>query len=141
MTTDETESHQDKPIKQEEVSHEVAPPSPDKDKEKEKEKEKERAANRSSAGRGLSRLFSSFLNSRSQGDAHGGEKEGRAEEGAKAPIADPEPELKTEGDGARDQSAVSQLSSHRATHKPFLHCTAAEPSRLGLSGSEDPRTT
>ncbi|XP_075867598.1 protein 4.1 isoform X2 [Nelusetta ayraudi] len=95
MTTDETESRQDKPIKQEEVSHEVALPSPEND--------KERPANRSSTGRGLSRLFSSFLNSRSQGDADGGEKDGRAEEGAKAPIADPEPELKTEGDAARDQ--------------------------------------
>lgn len=112
MTTDETESRQDKPIKQEEVSHEVAPPSPD------KEKEKERAAHRSSAGRGLSRLFSSFLNSRSQGDAHGGEKDGRAEEGAKAPIADLEPELKAEGDGAQDQNAVSQ----RASHNTALHC-------------------
>lgn len=100
MTTDETEIHQEKPTKQEEVSHEVAPPSPD--------KEKERASSRGSAGRGLSRLFSSFLNSRSQGDAHAG----KAEEGAKAPIADPEPELKTEGDGTRDQSAVSQQRSH-----------------------------
>lgn len=110
MTTDETESRQDKPIKHEEVSHEVAPPSPDKD------KEKERAANRSSAGRGLSRLFSSFLNSRSQGDAHGSEKDGKAEEGAKAPIADPEPELKTEGDGAKDQSAVGGAYLAALTH-------------------------
>lgn len=103
MTTDETESRQDKPIKQEEVSHEVALPSPEND--------KERPANRSSTGRGLSRLFSSFLNSRSQGDADGGEKDGRAEEGAKAPIADPEPELKTEGDAARDQCSVSGAES------------------------------
>lgn len=128
MTTDETESHQDKPIKQEEVSHEVAPPSPD--------KEKERAANRSSTGRGLSRLFSSFLNSRSQGDAQGGEKDDKAEEGAKAPIADPEPELKTEGDGAREQTAVSRSESAVVTqrrttvlmwrHTTWLHFTAAD---------------
>lgn len=99
MTTDETESHQDKPIKQEEVSHDVRPPSP--------EKEKERPGHRSSSGRGLSRLFSSFLNSRSQGDTDAGEKPEKGEEGAKAPIADPEPELKQEGDVARDQASVS----------------------------------
>lgn len=101
MTTDEAESHQDKPIQQGEVSHDVGPPSP--------EKEQVRPCNRNSTGRGLSRLFSSFLNRRSQCENDIGEKDDKAEEEeeAKAPIADPEPELRTEGEAALDQCSVS----------------------------------
>lgn len=100
MTTDEAESHQDKPIQQGEVSQDVGPPSP--------EKEQVRPCNRNSTGRGLSRLFSSFLNRRSQYENNTGEKDNKAEEEeAKAPIADPEPELRTEGEVALDQCSVS----------------------------------
>ncbi|XP_068560508.1 protein 4.1-like isoform X4 [Cebidichthys violaceus] len=97
MTTDEAESHQKKPRQQEEAGQDARPPSP--------EEEQLRPRNRNSAGRGLSRLFSSFLKRRSQCESEAGEKDGKEEE-AKAPIADPEPELRTEGEVALDQHSV-----------------------------------
>ncbi|XP_061615557.1 protein 4.1 isoform X4 [Phyllopteryx taeniolatus] len=103
MTTDETESHQKKPRQQEEAGQDAKPSSPD--------KELLRPRNRNSAGRGLSRLFSSFLKRRSQCESEGGEKE---EEEAKAPIADPEPELKIEGEVAHDQHSVSSAEAQAA---------------------------
>ncbi|CAN9504187.1 unnamed protein product [Ophioblennius macclurei] len=99
MTTDEAESHQKKPRQQEEAGQDVRPPSP--------EDEQLRPRNRNSAGRGLSRLFSSFLKRRSQCDGEGSERAEEEAEEAKAPIADPEPELRTEGDVAADQHSVS----------------------------------
>ncbi|XP_030002842.1 protein 4.1 isoform X6 [Sphaeramia orbicularis] len=100
MTTDEAESHQKKPKQQEEAGQDARPPSP--------EEEQLRPRNRNSAGRGLSRLFSSFLKRRSQCESDAGGKEGKEEEEeAKAPIADPEPELRTEGEVALDQHSVS----------------------------------
>uniref|UniRef100_UPI0037E7DA13 protein 4.1 isoform X2 n=1 Tax=Semicossyphus pulcher TaxID=241346 RepID=UPI0037E7DA13 len=105
MTTDEAESHQKKPRQQEEAGQEARPPSPE-------EGEQLRPRNRNSAGRGLSRLFSSFLKRRSQCDSEGGEKEDKeGEEEAKAPIADPEPELRTEGEVAPDQHSVSSAEA------------------------------
>ncbi|XP_054873732.1 protein 4.1 isoform X10 [Amphiprion ocellaris] len=98
MTTDEAESHK-KPGQQEESGQDARPPSP--------EDEQLRPRNRNSAGRGLSRLFSSFLKRRSQCESEGGEKGNKEEEEAKAPIADPEPELRTEGEVALDQHSVS----------------------------------
>ncbi|KAJ8379000.1 hypothetical protein AAFF_G00232290 [Aldrovandia affinis] len=70
---------------------------------------------RTSAGRGLSRLFSSFLKRSSQCSEGEGfeaeqtdrEKEGVKGEELKAPIADPEPELRLEGDPALDQHSLS----------------------------------
>lgn len=92
MTTDEAESQQKKPQQQqEEGAQEEHPPSPD-------HEQLLRARNRHSAGRGLSRLFNSFLKRRSQCDSDPPDKENKAQEEAKAPIADPEPELKADGE-------------------------------------------
>ncbi|XP_032392109.1 protein 4.1 isoform X13 [Etheostoma spectabile] len=101
MTTDEAESHQKKPRPQEEAGQDAGPPpSP--------EEQPFRPRNRHSAGRGLSRLFSSFLKRRSQCDSEAGDKDDKeVEEEAKAPIADPEPELRTEGEAALDQHSLS----------------------------------
>ncbi|XP_034748292.1 protein 4.1 isoform X13 [Etheostoma cragini] len=101
MTTDEAESHQKKPRPQEEAGQDAGPPpSP--------EEQPFRPRNRNSAGRGLSRLFSSFLKRRSQCDSEAGDKDDKeVEEEAKAPIADPEPELRTEGEAALDQHSLS----------------------------------
>ncbi|XP_028453754.1 protein 4.1 isoform X2 [Perca flavescens] len=100
MTTDEAESQQKKPRQQEEAGQDAGPPpSP--------EEQPFRPRNRNSAGRGLSRLFSSFLKRRSQCDSEAGDKDNKGEEEAKAPIADPEPELRTEGEAALDQHSVS----------------------------------
>ncbi|KAK3525259.1 hypothetical protein QTP86_024922, partial [Hemibagrus guttatus] len=62
-----------------------------------------------SSGRGLSRLFSSFLKRRSQcSDDEGVMVErGQEKEDPKAPIADPEPELRIEGDAALDVHSIS----------------------------------
>ncbi|XP_025758020.1 protein 4.1 isoform X3 [Oreochromis niloticus] len=100
MTTDEAESHQKKPRQQEEAGQGARPPTPEDD--------QLRPQNHNSAGRGLTRLFSSLLKRRSQCESEGGEKEDKEEE-AKAPIADPEPELKTEGEVALDQHSATQV--------------------------------
>ncbi|XP_051925950.1 protein 4.1 isoform X6 [Hippocampus zosterae] len=109
MTTDEAESHQKKPNHQEEAGQDAKPSSP--------EEEHLRTRNRNSAGRGLSRLFSSFLKRRSQCESEGGEKgeeEVEEEQEAKAPIADPEPELKIEGEVAHDRHSVSSGEAQAA---------------------------
>ncbi|XP_019119698.1 protein 4.1 isoform X3 [Larimichthys crocea] len=103
MTTDETESHQKKPRQKEETGQDTRP-SP--------EEEQLRLHNHNSAGRGLSRLLSSFLKRRSQCEGEAGEKqEKEEEEEAKAPIADPEPELRTEGEVAVDQHSLSSAEA------------------------------
>uniref|UniRef100_A0A3Q4MZU9 Protein 4.1 n=1 Tax=Neolamprologus brichardi TaxID=32507 RepID=A0A3Q4MZU9_NEOBR len=89
------------------------------------EEEQLKPRTRTSAGKGLSRLFSSFLKRRSQcseeevfeAEKSKGKKEekevkevkGPSEEQVKAPIAAPEPELKTEPDieQAADQHSIS----------------------------------
>ncbi|XP_019744536.1 protein 4.1 isoform X13 [Hippocampus comes] len=107
MTTDEAESHQKKPRHQEEAGQDAKPSSP--------EEEHLRTRNRNSVGRGLSRLFSSFLKRRSQCESEGGEKgEEEEEQEAKAPIADPEPELKIEGEVAHDRHSVSSAEAQAA---------------------------
>ncbi|XP_053540093.1 protein 4.1 isoform X5 [Ictalurus punctatus] len=63
-------------------------------------------------GRGLSRLFSSFLKRHSQCSDDEGAKVERGQEkeshlDPKAPIADPEPELRNEGDAALDLHSIS----------------------------------
>ncbi|KAG9331029.1 hypothetical protein JZ751_020424, partial [Albula glossodonta] len=82
---------------------------------------------RTSAGRGLSRLFSSFLKRRSQcSDGESAEAEREREKGKereagqeeedllKAPIADPEPELRAEGDHALDLHSLSSAETQPA---------------------------
>ncbi|TSO05396.1 Protein 4.1 [Bagarius yarrelli] len=69
-----------------------------------------------SAGRGLSRLFSSLLKRRSQCSEDEGVKmeQGQGKEShqhSKAPIADPEPELRIEGDAALDQHSISSTEN------------------------------
>lgn len=61
------------------------------------------------SGRGLSRLFSSFLKRRSQCSDDEGVKveRGQEKEDPKAPIADPEPELRIEADAALDLHSIS----------------------------------
>lgn len=103
MTTDEAESHQTKPRQQEETGQDAS--------SRESPEEQLRLQNRNSAGRGLSRLFSSFLKRRSQCESDAGEKDNKEEEEAKAPIADPEPELRTEGEVALDQHSVSSAEA------------------------------
>lgn len=64
---------------------------------------------RQPAGRGLSRLFSSLLKRRSQCESKDGDN--KDEEESKAPIADPEPELRAEGEVAQDQHSVSSADA------------------------------
>uniref|UniRef100_A0A8P4GBK2 Protein 4.1 n=1 Tax=Dicentrarchus labrax TaxID=13489 RepID=A0A8P4GBK2_DICLA len=132
MTTDEAESHQKKPRQQEEAGQDTRPPSP--------EEEQLRPRNRNSASRGLSRLFSSFLNRRSQCESEVGEKEDKEEEEeAKAPIADPEPELRTEGEVALDQHSVSsaEAQKHAKGQELFMkvcdHLNLLEKDYYGLA--------
>uniref|UniRef100_A0A8C7XPX9 Protein 4.1 n=1 Tax=Oryzias sinensis TaxID=183150 RepID=A0A8C7XPX9_9TELE len=106
MTTDEVESHQKSASQKEETGHDNRLPSPDDD--------HLRPRNRNSAGRGLSRLFSSFLKRRSQCESEGGDRGKEEEEEAKAPIADPEPELRVEGEAAPDQHSVSSTEGQVA---------------------------
>uniref|UniRef100_A0A9J7YFA0 Protein 4.1 n=1 Tax=Cyprinus carpio carpio TaxID=630221 RepID=A0A9J7YFA0_CYPCA len=86
---------------------------------------------RTSTGRGLSRLFSSFLKRRSQcSDGEGVEteraREKDSQEEPKAPIADPEPELHIEGDVALDQHSVSSAENQKVEEeaKPEDACAA-----------------
>lgn len=112
MTTDKAENHRKQPKQQEEMSQDVAPPA--------KEEEQVRHTKRNSAGHGLSRLFSSLLNWRSQCESDAGEKGEEEDERAKAPIADPEPELRTEGEVALDQHSVSSAEAQVSLHATFL---------------------
>uniref|UniRef100_A0A6Q2Z7T8 Protein 4.1 n=1 Tax=Esox lucius TaxID=8010 RepID=A0A6Q2Z7T8_ESOLU len=123
MTTDEaTESQQKKPSHQEVEPRQITPPDPQEVGQRSataspqspdspspsspQEEVKLRPRQRTSAGRGLSRLFSSFLKRRSECEGEGGEKGGHGEEG-KAPIADCEPELRIEGDQNLDLHSIS----------------------------------
>lgn len=109
MTTDEVENHQREQRQQGECDHETRTAVPVEDVQ---------PRSRHSAGRGLSRLFSSFLKRRSQCDSDAGDKD---EEETKAPIADPEPELRAEGEVAHDQHSVSsaeaQVSLSSGAHR------------------------
>uniref|UniRef100_A0A8C7F688 Protein 4.1 n=1 Tax=Oncorhynchus kisutch TaxID=8019 RepID=A0A8C7F688_ONCKI len=139
MTTDEaTESqHQKKPSQQEAEQHQATPPdhgpsesqaatSPATSPQSTgspsysspQEEVQLRPRRRTSAGRGLSRLFSSFLKRRSQCEEDGGEKGEKGGDGEepKAPIADCEPELKIEGDQNLD---LHSLSSNEAQVRSY----------------------
>lgn len=96
MTTDEVEIHHKKPSQPEETGQDAGLPSP--------EEEQLNPRNLNSTGRGLSHLFSSFLKRRSQCESGAGDNK---EEEVKAPIADTEPELRTEGEVPIDQHSVS----------------------------------
>uniref|UniRef100_A0A8C1QY73 Protein 4.1 n=1 Tax=Cyprinus carpio TaxID=7962 RepID=A0A8C1QY73_CYPCA len=89
---------------------------------------------RTSAGRGLSRLFSSFLKRRSQcSDGEGVETERARDKGGqeepKAPIADPEPELRIEGDVALDQHSISSAENQKVEEE-------AKPEDAGAAETE-----
>uniref|UniRef100_A0A087YJN2 Protein 4.1 n=1 Tax=Poecilia formosa TaxID=48698 RepID=A0A087YJN2_POEFO len=99
MTTDEVESHQKKPKQQQEEAGQDPQLHSHED-------DNIQPQNQNSTSHGLSRLFSSLLKRRSQYDNEGRQKEDEEDE-AKAPIADPEPELKIEGEVALDQHSVS----------------------------------
>ncbi|KAJ8267723.1 hypothetical protein COCON_G00128950 [Conger conger] len=110
MTTDEAEKQKEQvqdpvPSPPQEAPAGHAPSSPQEDPQL-----KPRA--RTSAGRGLSRLFSSFLKRSSEGEGLEAERPERDRAGPegvelKAPIADPEPELRNEGDPGLDQHSLS----------------------------------
>ncbi|MEQ2308155.1 hypothetical protein AMECASPLE_025220 [Ameca splendens] len=104
MTTDEVEIHQEKTKQEEEDGQDSYMHSP--------EDENRQSQNRNSTGRGLSRLFSSLLKRRSQCDSEWGQREDEEDE-AKAPIADPEPELKIEGEVALDQHSLSSAEAQK----------------------------
>uniref|UniRef100_A0AAZ3RDX8 Protein 4.1 n=1 Tax=Oncorhynchus tshawytscha TaxID=74940 RepID=A0AAZ3RDX8_ONCTS len=132
MTTDEATERQQqkKPSQQEAEQHQATPPdhgpsesqasstpvtsplSPGSPSSPQEEVQL-RPRQRTSADRGLSRLFSSFLKRRSQCEGDGGEKGEKGGDGgeAKAPIADCEPELRIEGDQNLD---LHSLSSNEA---------------------------
>ncbi|XP_062343121.1 protein 4.1 isoform X12 [Osmerus eperlanus] len=120
MTTDEAESQQKKPRQQGEPEaqdpgpsepQEASPVTPQSPGSPSPEEEQLKPRTRTSAGRGLSRLFSSFLKRRSQCEGEAGEKDHKGEDEPKAPIADPEPELRLEGDAALDQHSVSSVEA------------------------------
>lgn len=75
-----------------------------------------RSRQHTSTGRGLSRMFSSLLKRRSQCSDDEGVKLERGQEkeshqDPKAPIADPEPELRIEGDAALDVHSISSAEN------------------------------
>ncbi|XP_046700037.1 protein 4.1 isoform X3 [Silurus meridionalis] len=76
------------------------------------EAQQSKSRQHNSSGRGLSRLFSSILKRRSQCSDDEGVKVEQGQEkdsqlDPKAPIADPEPELRIEGDAALDLHSIS----------------------------------
>uniref|UniRef100_H2M575 Protein 4.1 n=1 Tax=Oryzias latipes TaxID=8090 RepID=H2M575_ORYLA len=106
LTWEDTPLNRGSASQKEETGHDNRLPSPDDD--------HLRPRNRNSAGRGLSRLFSSFLKRRSQCESEGGDRGKEEEVEAKAPIADPEPELRVEGEAAPDQHSVSSTEGQVA---------------------------
>uniref|UniRef100_A0AAR2KY76 Protein 4.1 n=1 Tax=Pygocentrus nattereri TaxID=42514 RepID=A0AAR2KY76_PYGNA len=132
MTTDEAESVQKKQVcEQQQEEEEPGDPGPGPSELNQdggsgsplppgvsEEEQQLKPRQRTSAGRGLSRLFSSFLKRRSQCSEGEGadvervqEKEGQDD--PKAPIADPEPELRIEGDAALDLHSISSAENQR----------------------------
>ncbi|XP_056598053.1 protein 4.1 isoform X3 [Triplophysa dalaica] len=131
MTTDEAESVHKKQVceqhqeEEDPTAQEPGPPHTAQDSPSgtslppggSEEEQQLKPRQRSSAGRGLSRLFSSFLKHRSQcSEGEGVETERARDEGCdepKAPIADPEPELRLEGDVALDQHSISSAENQQ----------------------------
>ncbi|XP_056875944.1 protein 4.1 isoform X2 [Takifugu flavidus] len=100
MTTDEVENHQREQRQQAESDIETRTAVP---------VEEHLQPRSRHSGRGLSRLFSSLLKRRSQCESDAGDN--KDEEETKAPIADPEPELRAEGEAAQDQHSVSSAEA------------------------------
>ncbi|XP_066531477.1 protein 4.1 isoform X2 [Hoplias malabaricus] len=134
MTTDEAESVQKKQVREQQQEEEEArapepgPLEPNQERGSSlplppsgmEEEQQLKPRQRTSAGRSLSRLFSSFLKRRSQGsDGEGADTEGtldkEGQDNPKAPIADPEPELRIEGDVALDQHSISSAENQPIT--------------------------
>uniref|UniRef100_A0AAR2K8J2 Protein 4.1 n=1 Tax=Pygocentrus nattereri TaxID=42514 RepID=A0AAR2K8J2_PYGNA len=136
MTTDEAESVQKKQVcEQQQEEEEPGDPGPGPSELNQdggsgsplppgvsEEEQQLKPRQRTSAGRGLSRLFSSFLKRRSQCSEGEGadvervqEKEGQDD--PKAPIADPEPELRIEGDAALDLHSISSAENQKEEEK------------------------
>uniref|UniRef100_A0AAY4EFI8 Protein 4.1 n=1 Tax=Denticeps clupeoides TaxID=299321 RepID=A0AAY4EFI8_9TELE len=115
MTTDEAESQQKRACQQQEEAAPDPGPSDPRDgspgasSRPPEDEQQLKPRTRTSAGRGLSRLFSSFLKRRSQcSEGEGADTErAREKDEPKAPIADPEPELRIEGDAALDLHSLS----------------------------------
>ncbi|MCJ8749806.1 hypothetical protein PDJAM_G00180470 [Pangasius djambal] len=126
MTTDKTNSGQKKQVcEQQQEDGEAAVQEPDPIEPHQdgpsgspltpggsEEGQQPKARQHTPGGRGLSRLFSSFLKRRSQCSEDEGVKVERGQEkeshvDPKAPIADPEPELRNEGDAALDLHSIS----------------------------------
>ncbi|KAM8882851.1 protein 4.1 isoform 5-T5 [Synchiropus picturatus] len=100
MTTDDTQSHQNKPSQQDCGVQNASLSSP--------EENQLCPHNSNSTGRGLSRLLSAFLKRRSQCECNTADnflKNG--EEDGKAPIADLDPDLNAEGEVALDWHSVN----------------------------------
>ncbi|TRY65084.1 hypothetical protein DNTS_006080 [Danionella cerebrum] len=134
MTTDEAESVHKKQVceqqqeEEEPTTQEPCPAEPTQDSPSitspppggSEDEQQLKPRQRTSAGRGLSRLFSSFLKRRSQcSEGEGVETERvwdkEIKDEPKAPIADPEPELRIEGDVALDQHSISSAENQQIT--------------------------
>lgn len=119
MTTDEVENHQREPRQQAESDIETRTSVP---------AEEHLQPGSRHSGHSLSRLFSSLLKKRSQCEGPAGDNNDKEE--TKAPIADPEPELRAEGQAVHDQHSVSSAEAQvsvlvspldHTKHIPVLH--------------------
>ncbi|KAM9824819.1 protein 4.1 [Neosynchiropus ocellatus] len=97
MTTDDTQSHQNKPSQQECEVQNASLSSP----------EENQLCPHNSAGRGLSRLFSSILKRRCQCECDAADSFLKNDDDGKAPIADLDPDLNAEGEVALDWHSVN----------------------------------
>ncbi|KAA0710688.1 Protein 4.1 [Triplophysa tibetana] len=162
MTTDEAESVHKKQVceqhqeEEDPTAQEPGPPHTAQDSPSgtslppggSEEEQQLKPRQRTSAGRGLSRLFSSFLKHRSQcSEGEGVETERAQDEGChepKAPIADPEPELRLEGDVALDQHSISSAENQKHAKGQDLfakvcdHLNLLEKDYYGLAIWETP---
>uniref|UniRef100_A0AAR2J460 Protein 4.1 n=1 Tax=Pygocentrus nattereri TaxID=42514 RepID=A0AAR2J460_PYGNA len=162
MTTDEAESVQKKQVcEQQQEEEEPGDPGPGPSELNQdggsgsplppgvsEEEQQLKPRQRTSAGRGLSRLFSSFLKRRSQCSEGEGadvervqEKEGQDD--PKAPIADPEPELRIEGDAALDLHSISSAENQPKLEKEAVAAEAEKKEGAGEreEGEEEEKFT
>lgn len=136
MTTDKANSGQKKQVcEQQQEDREAGVPEPDPIEPLQdgpssspptpggsEEAQQPKARQHTSAGRGISRLFSTFLKRRSQCSEDEGVKVERGQDkeshlDPKAPIADPEPELRNEADAALDQHSISSSENQVRVRK------------------------
>ncbi|XP_023659633.2 protein 4.1-like isoform X7 [Paramormyrops kingsleyae] len=109
MTTDEAERQQRRNVRPSPDQDRGPGGPPDQQDQSSPEDQVPRPRTRGSGGRGLSRLFSSFRKQRSQCSEEERNRPGEQWETKelKAPIADPEPELRAEEDTALDLQSLS----------------------------------